>query len=350
VAVCRRLDGIPQAIELAAARTKLLSVDQIAAHLDERFRLLTRGGRTAVARQQTLQGAIDWSYELLAAAERALFETLGVFAGEFDLAAVAAVASLDQFEALDLIDRLVDKSMVEAQPSRNRYRLLETLRHYAWDRLVLAGRLRDRRDAHAAYFVGLAAEQARRTREGAGHTAVLDRLEADYDNLRAALAWLVEQHRADEAARTVHRLIGLFNIRHPRDGYAWLQQVVAIAGDLPPRVPGPPARRHRVGGDERRRRPRRCSAVPAGRSRSAATTPPRLPTTSLVVVTSITSDRSDYAAAGDDVDRRGNCSAACPVVERRERRTSSGSQVSPPSAAVSDMRGMRRPRAAASRR
>jgi predicted ATPase len=235
VAVCRRLDGIPLAIELAAARAKVMSVDQIAAHLDERFRLLTRGGRTAVARQQTLQGAIDWSYELLAAQERGLFETLGVFAGDFDLAAVAAVAGLDEFDVLDLIERLVDKSMVEAQPSRNRYRLLETLRQYAWDRLVLAGRLGDGRDAHAAYFVELAAEQARRTREGEAHTAILDRLEAEYDNLRAALAWLIEEHRADEAARMVHRLIGLFNIRHPGEGYAWLRQVVAIAEGLPAR-------------------------------------------------------------------------------------------------------------------
>jgi len=101
VAVCRRLDGIPLAIELAAARARTLSVDEIAARLDERFRLLTRGGRTAVARQQTLRGAIDWSYELLAPPERSVFDSLGVFAGDFDLAAVAAVADLDEFQALD---------------------------------------------------------------------------------------------------------------------------------------------------------------------------------------------------------------------------------------------------------
>jgi hypothetical protein len=233
--VCRRLDGIPLAIELAAARAKVLSVDQIAAHLGERFPLLTRGGRTAVARQQTLQGAIDWSYELLADPERALFDTLGVFAGEFDLGAIAAVAGLDEFEALDLIEQLVTKSMAEADPSRNRYRLLETLRQYAWDRLAAAGRLGAARDAHAACFFKLAAEQAKRTQAGDPHVAVLDRLEADYDNLRAALAWLIEQRRADEAARMVHRLIGLFNIRHPREGFAWFEQVVAIAGGLPVR-------------------------------------------------------------------------------------------------------------------
>jgi predicted ATPase len=233
VAVCRRLDGIPLAIELAAARAKVLSVDQIAAHLDERFRLLTRGGRTAVARQQTLQGAMDWSCELLSSKERELFDTLGVFAGEFDLPAAAAVAGLEEFEALDLVEQLVNKSMVEADPSRNRYRLLETLRQYAWDRLVAAARLAAVRDAHAACFSALAAEQARRMGEGGQHIPALDRLEADYDNLRAALAWLIERDRADEAARMARRLIGLFNIRHPREGLGWFQAVVAIGGDLP---------------------------------------------------------------------------------------------------------------------
>jgi predicted ATPase len=235
VAVCRRLDGIPLAIELAAARARVLSVDQVAAHLDERFRLLIRGGRTAVPRQQTLRGAIDWSYELLTAPERSLFETLAVFAGEFDLAAVAAVAGLDEFEALDLVEQLVAKSMVEADPSRDRYRMLETLRQYAWDRLVAAGRLAEVRDTHAAYYVALAGEQARRMGEGGRQIAALDRLEADYDNLRAALAWLIERRRADEAARMARRLIGLFNIRHPREGFAWFEQVLAIAGDLPAR-------------------------------------------------------------------------------------------------------------------
>jgi predicted ATPase/class 3 adenylate cyclase len=235
VAVCQRLDGIPLAIELAAARAKVMSVDQIAAHLDERFRLLTRGGRTAVPRQQTLRGAIDWSYDLLIAPERWLFDTLGIFAGEFDLAAVAAVCGLDEFEALDVIEQLVAKSMVEADPSRDRYRLLETLRQYAWDRLIADGRLAEVRDAHAACFAALAGAQARRMGEGGEQVAALDRLEADYDNLRAALAWLIEQRRADEAGRMAGRLIGLFNIRHPREGFAWFRQVAAIAGDLPVR-------------------------------------------------------------------------------------------------------------------
>jgi predicted ATPase len=235
VAVCQRLDGIPLALELAAARARVLSVDQIASHLDQRFRLLTRGGRTAVARQQTLRGAIEWSYELLTVPERSLFDTLGVFAGEFDLTAVTAVAGLEEFEALDLVEQLVAKSMVEADPSRDRYRMLETLRQYAWDRLVATGRLAGVRDAHATCFAALARDQARRMGEGGQPVAALDRLEADYDNLRAALAWLIEERRTDDAARMAHRLIGLFNIRHPREGFAWYKQLVAIAEDIPSR-------------------------------------------------------------------------------------------------------------------
>jgi predicted ATPase len=233
VAVCRRLDGIPLAIELAAARARALSVEQIAGHLDERFRLLTRGSRTAVARQQTLQGAIDWSYDLLGAAERELFDSLGVFAGGFDLLAVAAVAGADELEALDLVDSLIGKSMLEVDVGGGRYRLLETLRQYAWDRLLTTGRLAEARDAHAAHFSALAAEQAKRMGAGGQQVAALDRLEADYDNLRAALAWLIEQRRADDAVRMARRLVGLFNIRHPREGFGWFQQVAAMAGGLP---------------------------------------------------------------------------------------------------------------------
>jgi tetratricopeptide (TPR) repeat protein len=153
--------------------------------------------------------------------------------GEFDLAAVAAVAGVDEFQALELVAQLVAKSMVEADPSRDRYRMLETLRQYAWDRLVAAERLAEVSDAHAACFAALAGEQAKRQGEGGEQVAALDRLEADYDNLRAALGWLIEQRRAEGVFRMAHRLIGLFNIRHPREGFAWYKRVVAIAEDLP---------------------------------------------------------------------------------------------------------------------
>jgi hypothetical protein len=207
VAVCRRLDGIPLAIELAAARARVVSVDQIAAHLDERFRLLTRGGRTAVPRQQTLEGAIGWSYDLLTAPERSLWSSSW---------------------STSPWSRLI--------PPAIRYRLLETLRQYAWERLIAGGRLGEVRDAHAGSFAALAAEQAWGTSEGVRPVAALDRLDADYDNLRAALAWLIEQHRADAAARMVRRLAALFNIRHPREGLGWFQAVVAISGELPVKV------------------------------------------------------------------------------------------------------------------
>jgi predicted ATPase len=236
IAVCRRLDGIPLAIELAAARTRAMSIEQIASHLDERFRLLTRGARTAVPRQQTLQGAMDWSYELLVQSERHLFDTLGVFAGGFDLAAVAAVGATDEFEALDLVDSLIGKSMVEADPGRDRYQLLETLRQYAWDRLVSTGRLGSARDAHAAHFTALAGEQAKLMGVSGRQVGALDRLEVDYDNLRGALAHLVAERRSEDATRLLRRLLGLFNIRHPREGFGWFQQVVAISGGLPPAV------------------------------------------------------------------------------------------------------------------
>jgi len=234
--VCRRLDGIPLAIELAAARVKVMSVEQIASRLDERFRLLTRGRRTAVARQQTLQGTIDWSYELLSPAERDLFDLLGAFAGEFDLGAISAVSGLDDLVALDLIEQLADKSMLEANPASDRYRLLETLRQYAWDRLVAAGRLTHAREAHAAYFSALAGEQGSLMGVPGRQLHALERLEADYDDLRAALAYLIERREAEAAARMVRRLIGLFNIRHPREGFGWFEQVITISDSLNPKA------------------------------------------------------------------------------------------------------------------
>ncbi len=236
VRVCRRLDGIPLAIELAAARARSMSVEQIASRLDERFRLLTRGGRTAVPRQQTLQGAIDWSYDLLADDERDLFDRLAVFAGEFDVMAAAAVGGVEDFEALDLLEQLADKSMVEADPAKDHYRLLETLRQYGWDRLTASGHLAEARDAHAAYFAGVVGDAVEVMRTAGRQVEALDRLDAQYDNLRAALAYLIDSRDADAATRLVRRLGGLFNVRHPREGLAWFQAVIEIADELPARV------------------------------------------------------------------------------------------------------------------
>ena len=138
--ICRRLDGMPLAIELAAARVRALSLSEILDGLHDRFRLLTGGGRTAVPRQQTLRASVDWSHDLLAKSERSLFRRLGVFVGGFDLDAAQAVVSageLHRYDVLDQLSLLVDKSLVVAEDTRGhtRYRLLETLRRYALDKL-----------------------------------------------------------------------------------------------------------------------------------------------------------------------------------------------------------------------
>lgn len=187
--ICRRLDGIPLAIELAAARVKILSVDQIRARLDDRFRLLT-GGRAALARHQTLQATIQWSYEQLSSDEQRLLQRLSVFAGGGTLGSVARVTDEkgDEFETMDRLTRLVDKSLVLVDRDRGgepRYGLLETVRQYARDRLQESGDAPAVRRAHFEEFAALAerAFAERLTREEAWSA----RLEEEHDNLRAAL-------------------------------------------------------------------------------------------------------------------------------------------------------------------
>jgi predicted ATPase len=160
--ICRRLDGIPLAIELAAARARIMHPSRIAAALDDRFRLLTGGGRTAVPRQQTLEASVWWSYDLLDNEERTLLRRLSAFVGGFTLEAAEQVCSADPIDAyrvLDLLARLVDKSLVQVRRSdaeEDRYGLLETIRLYAQQRLVEAGEAEATRHRHAAFFVALA--------------------------------------------------------------------------------------------------------------------------------------------------------------------------------------------------
>jgi non-specific serine/threonine protein kinase len=156
-AVCRQLDGLPLAIELAAARTRALSVEQIAERLDARFLLLTGGSRTAAPRQQTLRGALDWSYDLLSQKERGLLCQLSVFAGGWTLEAAEAICSgegVEPQEVLDLLTQLVFKSLVlaDAREERVRYRLLETVREYARDRLVESGNAGAVQKRHLAWY------------------------------------------------------------------------------------------------------------------------------------------------------------------------------------------------------
>ncbi|MFO1316299.1 MAG: adenylate/guanylate cyclase domain-containing protein [Burkholderiales bacterium] len=192
-ALCRRLDGIPLAIELAAARMRALSVAEIGRRLDDRFRLLTGGHRAQLPRQRTLEATIAWSYELLEAAERVLFVRLSVFAGGFELDAVQRVCA-DADDAVALVDALVAKSLVLAyeRNGATRYRMLDSIREFARERLGTGEDAAALRDAHAAWCVELA-RKAHDALRGPGQAAWCERLDAELDNLRGALAWTAER-------------------------------------------------------------------------------------------------------------------------------------------------------------
>ncbi len=211
--ICDQLDGIPLAIELAAARVKVLTADQIAARLDDRFRLLTGGSRTNLPRHQTLRAAMDWSHDLLSQEERTLLRRLSVFAGGFTLEAVEAVcigAGLEVTRVLDLVVNLVDKSLVMAEGlnGETRYHLLETIRQYSLERLQEAGEVAAVHGRHLDWYLGLA-EQAEPELQGPDQFGWLERLEMEHDNLRAALEWARSQEGGAEAglrlAGALHR-------------------------------------------------------------------------------------------------------------------------------------------------
>ncbi|MGH9650982.1 MAG: ATP-binding protein, partial [Terriglobales bacterium] len=188
--ICRRLDGIPLAIELAAARTKAMSVEQIRDRLNDRFRLLTGGSRTALERHQTLRAGVDWSYTLLAEEEKKVLRAVSVFVGGFTLEAAGAVCGSD---ALDPVTRLVEKSLINFEEEHDPplYALLETIRQYAREKLDEAGEGPAARNGHLAVFVALA-EEAEPELTGANQAEWLNRLEAEHENFRAALDWALE--------------------------------------------------------------------------------------------------------------------------------------------------------------
>jgi predicted ATPase/DNA-binding CsgD family transcriptional regulator len=203
--LCRRLDGMPLAIELAAARVRVLSVEQIFSRLEDSFALLTGGSRTALPRQRTLRAAIDWSYELLSEKEQILLRRLSVFAGGFTLEAAEEVCSgegIESEEVLDLLTSLVDKSLVlVAEHSEEaRYRLLQTVRQYAREKLEESGEQPDLRRRHAGFFLKLA-EGVEPKINGKDRELWLGRLDAEHDNLRAALAWSREEAEGETALR-----------------------------------------------------------------------------------------------------------------------------------------------------
>ncbi len=247
--ICRRLDGIPLAIELAAARARALSPDQLAARLDDRFAILTGGSRASLPRHRTLRALVDWSQALLSEAERALLRRLSVFAGGWTLEAAEAVCDGDGGRrtedenglppssvlrppsVLDGLASLVDKSLVLAEESDGtiRYRLLETIRQYAAEGLRAAGEVTMPRDRHRDWFLALA-ERAAPELFGPAQVAWLDRLEADHGNLRAALRWCLERPDAEAGLRFGAALWRFWEGRnHLSEGRAWLDQVLALA-------------------------------------------------------------------------------------------------------------------------
>jgi non-specific serine/threonine protein kinase len=236
--MCQRLDGIPLALELAAARMKLLSLEQISARLDDRFQLLTGGSRTAVPRQQTLRATIDWSYDLLSEEERRLLRRLAVFTGGCTLEAAEQVCSVDSNggDTLELLSHLIDKSLVtvEDEDEERRYRLLETVRQYARDRLFESGEAAAMRDRHLRFFEHMALD-AEGEFLGPKHLESAKRLAADHENVRAALEWgLATSGPTATPLRMVCALWMFWNQRnHFAEARQWVERALAASSDAP---------------------------------------------------------------------------------------------------------------------
>ncbi|MCI0830783.1 MAG: tetratricopeptide repeat protein, partial [Chloroflexi bacterium] len=232
--IVRRLDGIPLAIELAASRVKMLQPAQIAGHLDESFKILSGGPVDALPHHQTIERTIDWSYDLLDPEQQLLFRQLSVFRGGFTLDACGAVLGTeDEFEALDALGDLVDKSLVRAMPSgeETRYSLLEPLRQYAAARIT-SDEAAAAGGRHARYYRDLA-ETAAPELHGPGQHEWLARLETEHDNLRAALAWGLAVGDAELGQRTVAALYWFWIVhRHVNEGTNWFDRVLAVEGGL----------------------------------------------------------------------------------------------------------------------
>jgi predicted ATPase/class 3 adenylate cyclase/predicted negative regulator of RcsB-dependent stress response len=233
--ICRRLDGIPLALELAAARVRVLPAEKIATRLTDRFRLLTGGDKTALPRQQTLRACIDWSYELLSEPERALLRRLAVFAGGWTLEAAEAVCEGDDVAeagVLDGLTQLLEKSLIALEAERDRYALLETVRQYARDRLRESGDEARWQGRHLAYFLQVA-EEAEPLLRSVEQQAWLDRLETEHDNLRSALTWSASADgNAEGGLRLAGALWWFWLARaHFFEGRGWLSAMLAGAAD-----------------------------------------------------------------------------------------------------------------------
>ena len=230
--ICRRLEGIPLAIELAATRVGTLSIEQISERLTNSLKLLTGGSKTQMPKQRTLRGALDWSYELLSEEEKKFFARLSVFVGGWTLEAAEAVGAgggAEEEDILDVLSGLVDKSLVvvrERQESRVRYRKLEPTRQYAREKLEEGDEGEEVRRRHAGFFLDLAEEAEPRLR-GPEDTEWLERLEVEHDDLRAALSWALERGEAEVGLRLAGALWLFWQGHgHYGEGHRWLEQVL----------------------------------------------------------------------------------------------------------------------------
>ncbi|MGW6278010.1 ATP-binding protein [Kribbella sp. NPDC055071] len=240
--VVRRLEGMPLAIELAAARTNVMTIEELASELETSFGILTGGSRTVSPRQQSMYGAIEWSHDLLTPAERDVFARLSVFVGGWTLNAAATVMSghaspgpMDRAEALDLTGRLVDKSLIRVIRRRGvaRYYMLAVIGEFAADRLLAAGKTEEAANRHAQYYTSLV-EEAERELRGPNQAEWLERLDGELDNLRAAMAWALQTGSVTDALRLSGGLWLFCYLRgHYAEGSKWLERSLALADTGP---------------------------------------------------------------------------------------------------------------------
>jgi predicted ATPase/DNA-binding XRE family transcriptional regulator len=231
-AICRRLDGLPLAIELAAARIRLLSPTALLSKLDQLLPVLTGGPRDLPARQQTVRASVAWSYDLLEESERKLFRGISVFAGDWTIEGAEAVAP--EIDILSDLGRLVEASLVVRQPEGDRYRMLEPIREFAAGELGECGESHEVRDGHAAYYLALA-EEAELGLKGQGQLHWLQRLDEEHDNLRTALSWLLSRAREGigESGESTQRLTATlsrfwFLRGHWSEGRGWLKDALSV--------------------------------------------------------------------------------------------------------------------------
>ena len=238
VEICRRLDGIPLAIELAAARVASLQPTEIAELLDERFRLLTGSRRRGIERHQTLRATVDWSYSLLRDVERTVFDRLGAFVGSFDTTAaqsVVADSSIGRFDVLDALGELVAKSMLVAEPTPDgttRYQLLETLRQYALERLEQTGEVDVYRRRHAEHYVTVTAELGRAV-HGPDEVRARARLDRETDNLRAAVDWSIDAGESELVRGLIVPIAREAAWNRGSEVGGWAERALALMGDDP---------------------------------------------------------------------------------------------------------------------